>query len=819
MIIKRIKEAEKPLLIITPKHYQTQILKTLSKEMIFKAVTFMQKKDLFEKVFFKLHEEALIKASIFLGLKPSIVKPMLKMLHKVDESKQYDTPNLTQLKQLKRYLIEHQYIIPFAHQAMFFNQYDVLISGYDHDYEMNDLVQNIQKFTDVEFMKHPLNHKQDITYTVFETIEDELNHMMIELHRLLEMNVRTDEIAIVTPPSDYEVPVKVYADFYKIPLDYKNECSLMQFPLTHQLMALLEELDTPDLKTRFDYAIESLKNRSKGHPFTAKLLQKLIQTLNPMVRFNVDYPTLKPFLQDQLKATSIVTDQAKGRILVTNLDNIDLTQYTHIFYPGVYEGHFPIIKSEDDFLDADEKRLIGYPDAQTMNDETKQKIIFKSLRINRLYLSFAKRSNQARYFPSNLMDELKELTAIQDGKPLSVDKQTYSDKAALIHTKTLYDHYVTFHEESDALTKLYPTFKNAFNQYDTQFEPIKEDTLSKLIGNELSLSYTKLNHFFECKFKYLLNDLLRIDPMESSIHMDLGNIFHALFEKHMDADHLTKAMIEAVIDQTVSENNMDAKTMFYLKRMVEPVQEAFTIIKQQHHQTDFVIDALEAKIEKTFTHKEKPVILRGVIDKLMRLDTALDPRYLIIDYKTGSETLNVNHAVLGMHAQLLYYVYLLKTKIPGALVSGIFEQTVYPKVMNQIKGKTYEEQTKDALRLKGYFEADDSIIKKIDNDYLNQSMIKGLKVKKSGEFYKGVPAYEQEALTHAVDHIEQLMFEAIDDIFSKDFTINPIHDGKKLLSCEYCAFKDICFKKPIHYRNVDLGKNIFKLHEEGKDGR
>lgn len=57
--------------------------------------------------------------------------------------------------------------------------------------------------------------------------------------------------------------------------------------------------------------------------------------------------------------------------------------------------------------------------------------------------------------------------------------------------------------------------------------------------------------------------------------------------------------------------------------------------------------------------------------------------------------------------------------------------------------------------------------------------------------------------------------KSMNEILDGDFTINPkVYDGKNI-SCEFCSFKDICYKAQKDTVYLDKVEDLSFLEEEG----
>ena len=100
---------------------------------------------------------------------------------------------------------------------------------------------------------------------------------------------------------------------------------------------------------------------------------------------------------------------------------------------------------------------------------------------------------------------------------------------------------------------------------------------------------------------------------------------------------------------------------------------------------------------------------------------------------------------------------------------------------------------KDYLKLQGYSINKESLLSYFDNTYENSNLIKSMKTTSKGfsSYAKVLTEEEIESLNKLVDKNINI---AIEKITSGDFKVNPKQIGGDLIGCEFCKFKDICFK-------------------------
>ena len=79
--------------------------------------------------------------------------------------------------------------------------------------------------------------------------------------------------------------------------------------------------------------------------------------------------------------------------------------------------------------------------------------------------------------------------------------------------------------------------------------------------------------------------------------------------------------------------------------------------------------------------------------------------------------------------------------------------------------------------------------------YFDKSFISGIKVKKDGTLSENKKLFDSAYYEEILLTVEEKIKEAIDSIVSSDFKINPKIVKGENISCKFCKYKDICYKK------------------------
>ena len=127
----------------------------------------------------------------------------------------------------------------------------------------------------------------------------------------------------------------------------------------------------------------------------------------------------------------------------------------------------------------------------------------------------------------------------------------------------------------------------------------------------------------------------------------------------------------------------------------------------------------------------------------------------------------------------------------------------------------YESAQKEALKLKGYSNANPHVLACFDKHYMDSHFIKSLKMKNDGNFYSYSKVLSNEKITNLINLTENIIDDDITKILQAEFPINPKKIGYgKDVGCLYCPFGDICYKKEADYVILEEVANLNYLGGE-----
>lgn len=211
------------------------------------------------------------------------------------------------------------------------------------------------------------------------------------------------------------------------------------------------------------------------------------------------------------------------------------------------------------------------------------------------------------------------------------------------------------------------------------------------------------------------------------------------------------------------------------------------------------------------TAGEHEVLIKGKIDRMDVLEMAehedgLERAVRIVDYKTGGDSVDVEHFRSGYKLQLMLYLKAAtqkqEVKPAGVFLFKIREIDADADMKSIYPGReAMEERMEDAYKLEGIVLDDMDLIDAMDTEIGGASKVLPIKyVKKNGTYSGSSGGYlfsreEFEELSAQVDlQVDRICREICDG----KIDIRPKKEKKKDMegnyktSCKYCSYKSIC---------------------------
>jgi len=404
-----------------------------------------------------------------------------------------------------------------------------------------------------------------------------------------------------------------------------------------------------------------------------------------------------------------------------------------------------------------------------------------------LVISYPLKHLSNNYYPSNLIVENSF-----EVKSVSLSKNNYSSIYSKLKLTKYLDDFIKYGTISDNLNSYYSNFDIDYLSYDNKFSGIKKNQLLDKLNNKLLLSYSSINTYNKCKFRYYLDNILKINKYEETFSIKVGNLFHDLLSKCFNDDF----DLDKEWDLYLSKLDLSNKDRVLLIKLKEELVLIIKFVKNLHNETYLTNKRME---EKIYINKSRDIDISfmGIIDKCMYREKDGEDLVAIVDYKTGNPDINLYNVAYGIDMQLPIYWYLIKNGnwFDNPKFVGFYLQKILHSELKRDKSRDYESIKLDNLKLVGYSTDNKLRLERFDSTYENSNFIKSMKVKGDGEFYHYTKVLSDDVIDMLVDYIDKIIEENITDMLSCDFSINPKQIGMDNVGCKYCKYKDICYMK------------------------
>ncbi len=594
----------------------------------------------------------------------------------------------------------------------------------------------------------------------FNSIEDEVNFVCASIIDMLK-KYPINRIKLVNITDEYTVCLRHFCKIYNIPVNLKNGYNIYGNSGVQAFIASLKAGNS------IEDALEHL---------SLEIRDKVVSICNKYSFHELDQ-TIIYLIEQELKMVSFDDIEYDNAIDCVSLDEIGDDYY---FILGFNQDVLPYVYRDEDYLNDVLKEKNGIFTSLQKNANEKRKLISILTNNSNLTLSY-KLKTDVVLAPSPLVEQLK-MKVIKD----VVIPYNYSHLYNKISLGKKIDNLLKRNIQDNDLKLLYSNYDIPYATYDNCYHKISKANYLQYINNKVLLSYSSLDNFYKCGFRYYLSNVLRIDKYEETFMTYIGNLFHYILSKAFD-DNFD---FEKEFNDYIRKKDFTYKEKFFIDKLKKDLLFTIDTINEQNKYSNLNNAMYEQAV---YVNKDRniKVTFMGVIDKLKYNDKVL----AIIDYKTGHPDIELNKMVYGLSMQLPIYIYLAKnSKFKDIEVAGFYLQKILHNKLSYEKDKDYTDRLRKEYRLEGYSNSNTDVLKEFDCGYNDSFMIKGMKTTSKG-FGAHAKVLDSNQMNMICDIVDKKIDEAIDGILDLNFDINPKKIDNELVGCEYCKFKDICHMK------------------------
>ena len=776
-------------LIITKEENKEYLLNEINHHIKNKlSLKFMTKEEFLKHLFFDYNDETIIYLMNKYNFKYDIAKMYLNNLYYLSYiEKNIDNQKLKELKNIKQDLINNNKLHIDSLFQTYIQDKNIIIYDYPLDKELNFIASSYHA-TIVNQQYLPKTHH----IHKFPTVNEEISYICEQIRTLIDSSIDINNIYLILP-NDYQTITQTTFKLYNIPINLSSPNKMISYSLVKDFLKDLKQ--TKDITS----SLQSIQdNYNLKEEETLNIYNTMINIINKINLNKIE--DIITILEEQLKTKTITPKKLKNAINIATLNNT-FKETDYIFILGFNSNNYPNITKDIDYLPDTLKKEVGLTTSYEYNKINKTHLINKLNEINNLNLSYSTKNNQINYFKSPLEEELQMI-------PITTHelKYTYSNLYNKISLASKLDDYNSYKIKNKSLDTLYNTYPSIpYLTYDNTYHTINKTSLYSYLHNKLYLSYSSLNNYYKCSFRYYIENILKLSSKEKTFDLYIGNLFHYILSICFQDDFDYDTSFENYIN---THDPLTKKEQIFITKLKQELLYIITYIKESLDYTTFDKINCEEKISLNIEGKMN-VTITGIIDKVMYKEENNHTYLVVIDYKTGNPDINLNNTIYGINMQLPMYLYLLKEKgdLKEIEVSGFYYQKILNSELNFKEGKTKEEQKNENLKLIGYSNSNPEILERFDKTYQNSRIIKSLKLTSNG-FSKHAKLLNTNQIDKLIDLCKNNIEASITSIENAEFKINPKVIKDDYIGCKFCPYNDICYKTYADYVMLEEQKDL-----------
>ena len=742
----------KEYILLIPNNIKNKVIKKVREKYFNYNIKFMSLEDFSKKVTFTYDEKTIYYLMKEYDYNYSTALVYLDNLYYISDK--LDNNKMNKLKEIKNYLDENNLLIYNDVFRDYVNNKEIYIYGYGYinKYYLSILREFNYKILDYKYDDYVINNIYEFNY-----IEDEVIFVIDKIFELIRNNISIDKIKLIISNEYKEVIYRLFK-IYNIPINVKKRC----------IYSIKEVKNVLNNLNSIDNVIDRINSDN--------IKEKIVNILNKY-----------SFIDDKVKVKELIVNDLKNTYLENNdigirICNIDdyFDNDDYVFLLGFNKENIPILYKNNDYFSDKEKILLGYATSNELNINKKIDIIKRLHNIHNLTISYKLYDNSNNYTKSDL---LPDINIISNYKSSYIN----SDMMNKIFLIKKLDNLVKYNIKENDIDILSSNYEIPYMEYNNCYKSIDKDKLYKFLNDNLTISYTALENYYKCKFKYYLSNILKINIIKDDFAILIGDICHYVL-LHMDDNDFNYD--NCFNEYLKSKRNFTNRELFFLDNIKSELEFVITTIRKQYSYTTFNENMKEKAV---YVNKDKniKVTFMGVIDKVLYKEEDDITYLVVIDYKTGNTNINLKNMEYGLGMQLPIYLYLSsKMDFKNMKIVGFYLQKLFNTSLNNTKD--YYEEKENNLKLEGYSIDREDILSKFDTTYNDSKLIKSMKTTSNG-FSSYSKVLTSDEIDTIINNTDKLIDAATDGILEGDFEINPkIIDGENV-SCSFCEYRDICY--------------------------
>jgi len=773
-------------IIIVPSGLKNDILKKINSMNKLINTKIISREEFINRCTFEYNEEAILFLMEKYGYDSNVCRILLDNMKYVDNSN-YSSCKLNELFLLKYELLNLGLLKVDKLFIKYLSNKNIYVYGYLY---IDNLFKKYLDLYNYEIINiETKTYNNSIIVYEAPTLEEEVEFVFNRIGDLLKDGVDINKIKIVNYSEKYINVFNKLSKFYNIPIEDIGYSIYSTYIVRDYLDNLLKLKD-------FNAVVSYIKDKYNSNEYYLKIVSNLVNISSKYNCYDYKFDSVYSLVKDDLKKTKVILEDYIYKVSFGEINSYLYDASFYVFLIGFNQNELPKLYKDEDYISDEDKEFVNLESTSLKNKLEKDKVLYFINNTSNLVISYSLKHLSNNYYPSNLINENNFKV-----EKISLSNYSYSNIYNKIKLTKYLDDFIKYGTINNNLSLYYNNYQTDYLTYDNKFSGIDKNQLLSRLNNKLLLSYSSINSYNKCHFRYYLDNILKINKYEETFSIKVGNLFHDLLSKCFE-DNFD---LENEWNLRLSKLELSEKEKVLLIKLKDEFKSIIRFVENLNKETYLINNLMEHKI---YIDKKRDidVSFMGIIDKCMYREKDGEDLVTIVDYKTGNPDINLYNVAYGIDMQLPIYWYLVKkgNLFDNPKFVGFYLQKILHGELKRDKSRDYESAKLDNLKLVGYSTTNKLRLERFDSTYENSAFIKSMKVKQDGEFYHYVKVLDDEVLEMLVDYIDKIIEDNITSILDCDFSINPKQIGMELVGCKYCKYKDICYVK---------NEDIIKLKE------
>ncbi len=585
---------------------------------------------------------------------------------------------------------------------------------------------------------------------IFKNKNEEYHYIFSSINNLIiNENVDPSKIYLFVKEID-EFYLSTFSSLYKIPLRYKKERSLISFKEVNDLVSFIFNNKRNISISLIDEFLASLDlNQINNKDVFDNFIKNIKELIN---MYNLEsYSFTRSFLIFEEILSSLSIKEDNTNLIGINVITKPLYKKDGYFFVTnfEYDTFYKYYKNDDVIDDFNLERLNLTTSYNKSEIDKINKLDF--ILFNNFYnISRIKIHGKDKIYDSQFVDLYKKDYGLIYNDASINKNGLYSEESYNLLSARIKDDKNAKNDEN------YKSFDNEFKKFH-----LKKD--------DLQFSFSKISDYRGCPFQYFINNFVKVDEVEETYYMRLGNFLHEIAENRIKNEDFNLDEEMKKIDDPRFKFTQKEKVLVkyavkkYFKETIEAIGNFVSDKKPFIDQNDEGI-MIEKNITLPLEIDGKNYEVRG------KFDAALITKYeineentekniFLFDFKSGKTKIQKEHIKDGFSLQVPLYTNAI-INLYGKDAFREINCAIWPILVEYDGEKNYQDKLK----------------------------------------YVGLEPNEVEKYSeYAIDAAKEI----IKDVASGDFSIKPTKlKGNNKYPCEFCNYRDICYLKNSQKREI-----------------